>query len=86
MTLTEATPEVTVRLIGNDEGDVHCDVCNRRDWWQALRFVRTDDQGQTTHTTMCLRRHEGRSCAELAKDALFQTNIPGGVFDPVRVP
>jgi hypothetical protein len=86
MTRTEAAPEVTVQLIGNDEGDVHCSVCDRRDWWQALRFVRTDDTGQTTRTTLCLRRYEGQSCAELAKDALFQTNIPGGGFGPATVP
>jgi hypothetical protein len=50
----------------------------RRDWWQAIEFRRADD----TRTTLCLRRYEGQSCAELAKDALFQTNIPGGDFGP----
>jgi hypothetical protein len=82
VTLSEATPEVTVRLIGNDEGDVHCDICDRRDWWQAIEFRRADD----TRTTLCLRRYEGQSCAELAKDTLFQTNIPGGDFGPATVP
>lgn len=72
--------DVRVSLIGNDEGDVHCDVCDRRDWWQALRFVRTDEQGQTTRATLCLRRYEGQSCSDLAKTALFETNIPGGTF------
>lgn len=73
-------PEIRVSLTGNDEGDVHCDVCGRSDWYQALRFVRTNEDGGTTRTTMCLRRYEGLSCGDLAKSALFQTNIPGGTF------
>lgn len=74
--------DVHVSLVGNDEGDVHCDVCDRTDWWQALRFLRTDEDGQTTRTTLCLHRYEGQSCADLAKDALFQLNMPGGTFNP----
>jgi hypothetical protein len=72
-------------LIGNDEGDVHCSVCDRRDWYQALQFTRADEGGETIRTVLCLRRFEGESCGELAKDALFQTKIPAGTFDPVRV-
>lgn len=74
--------EIHVTVIGNDEGDVHCDICNRRDWYQALQFIRYEDS-QEWRSVLCLRRYEGESCGKLAKDALFQTNIPGGTFAPV---
>jgi hypothetical protein len=71
---------VRVELVGNDEGDERCDVCGRGDWWQALRFTRLYEGDAATRTTLCLHRYEGSSCADLAREALFQLKIPGGTF------
>lgn len=78
--------EVRVSMVRNDEGNIRCSACGRGGWWQALQFIQVDELGWSTFpVTLCLHRYEGQSCAELAKVALFQTNIPGGTFTPVEV-
>lgn len=62
MTIAEPTIDVTTRLIGNDEGDVHCSVCDRRDWYQAIELIVAEKEHW--RTIVCLRRYEGLSCAE----------------------
>jgi hypothetical protein len=62
---------VSVTRAGNDEGDVYCDVCNRKDWFEALRVEREG------HLNMfiCLSRYDGsKSCGDFITDAVCALN------------
>lgn len=49
------------RTIGNDEGDVYCDVCERKDWYTAIEITFDGERRKI----VCLNRYEGESCADV---------------------
>lgn len=51
---------MNVRNIGNDEGDVYCDLCRRKDWFTALEIEYDDDSKRI----VCKDRYDGESCAD----------------------
>lgn len=53
--------------IGNDEGDVYCSLCERKDWYQGLQMEREDG----TRVIVCEGRYEGDSCTDLILAATF---------------
>lgn len=48
------------RNIGNDEGDVECDLCGRRDWFTAVEI--TYENG--LKRIVCYQRFEQESCVD----------------------
>lgn len=56
-------------MVGNDEGDVHCSICGRRDWWRAVRFFTPDETGEEIMVIVCESRYDGQSCIDRIKEA-----------------
>jgi hypothetical protein len=72
VTVTQETVYVTARLVGNDEGDMHCSLCGRSDWWLAVQVVARDGNRWKT-TVICKDRYEGLGCAALIVAAVKGT-------------
>jgi hypothetical protein len=56
---------VLTRVIGNDEGDVYCDICGTKDWFQAVVIVTDMGDGEELTHFVCSQRYEGTSCLDL---------------------
>lgn len=62
--------EITTRTIGNDEGDVYCDVCERKEWFTAVEIRFISSEGEM-RKVICLHRYEGQSCADAIMASLL---------------